>query len=412
MRISQKLLFALVALCALAGVTATTALASGKPFVETKLATGVSFEGATLNGIVNPNGAETKYYFEYGGTTKYGKKTAEASAGSGTSNIEESKKLTEILIGAYHFRVVATNSNGTTKGEDETFGPPSAITLRAWHETGTGATLRGTVTPDNVEAKYLFEYGTEATKLTSKSAEATAGTGTSAIEVTKTISGLTEGKKYYYRILTKSTIGEVHGGIKEFVAAPGAEFSVASSFTGTFGESTFSIASGQVDYRSGQISGEMVNKGIMKNVTLKFFEGGNDTCNNGKAGELVWTGLTAAVGFVKSGEYGLVFEPIKQPLAACKGWLSGGSYEYGGRFVGVITGYPGSKEHTLTIREETNHLEDENAFPMKLGEGFWECPSKEGAREEECKFYAGDWSVGFDATMTLTFEKGTELLKS
>ena len=52
--------------------------ASGKPTVETKAATSLSETGATLNGLVNPNGAETKYSFEYRTTESYGTKTAEA----------------------------------------------------------------------------------------------------------------------------------------------------------------------------------------------------------------------------------------------------------------------------------------------------------------------------------------------
>ena len=40
---------------------------------------------ATLNGTVDPNGRATTWYFEYGTSTSYGSKTAEKSAGSGTS---------------------------------------------------------------------------------------------------------------------------------------------------------------------------------------------------------------------------------------------------------------------------------------------------------------------------------------
>src|SRR5580698_7374010 len=58
-------LSALIVVLALSGLTATAALASGSPFVETKSATAVGEAWANLNGIVNPNGAATEYSFEY-----------------------------------------------------------------------------------------------------------------------------------------------------------------------------------------------------------------------------------------------------------------------------------------------------------------------------------------------------------
>jgi hypothetical protein len=124
-------LVAVVALSAVAVsgmVSVAPAFASGKPFVETKPATSIAENSATLNGVVNPNGAETKYYFEYGKTTSYGSKTTEVSLGSGTSNLEESRAITG-LAGktAYHFRIVATNTNGTSDGADEEFSTKQAL---------------------------------------------------------------------------------------------------------------------------------------------------------------------------------------------------------------------------------------------------------------------------------------------
>jgi hypothetical protein len=110
-------------LCAvLFGASAAPALASGKPTVETKPATSIGETEATLNGLVNPNGAATKYYFEYGTTISYGSETAGASAGSGTSNVEESKVITGLAADTtYDFRIVATNTNGTAYGSNQVF---------------------------------------------------------------------------------------------------------------------------------------------------------------------------------------------------------------------------------------------------------------------------------------------------
>jgi hypothetical protein len=115
-------LFALAATLAVGALTASSAFASGKPFVETKPASSIAAKEATLNGIVNPNGAETKYHFDYGTSVLYGKKTTEVSVGAGTSNVEVSRAITELTSNTtYHFRIVATNANGTTNGADQVF---------------------------------------------------------------------------------------------------------------------------------------------------------------------------------------------------------------------------------------------------------------------------------------------------
>jgi hypothetical protein len=98
------------------------ALPYSAPYPLTEAATEVTATQGKLKGKVNPDGAETKYYFEYGTTTSYGSRTAEASAGSGTSDVEESKTITGLTASTtYHFRLVASNSHGTTDGEDRTF---------------------------------------------------------------------------------------------------------------------------------------------------------------------------------------------------------------------------------------------------------------------------------------------------
>jgi hypothetical protein len=125
------LLASLVAVLALSALTAGEALASEKPFVETKPATSITETGATLKGVVNPHGATTKYYFEWGKksepffpTVRYEHKTAEASAGSGTSNVEVSQTITGLTGGKegsthYYFRLVAINASGEAWGSEE-----------------------------------------------------------------------------------------------------------------------------------------------------------------------------------------------------------------------------------------------------------------------------------------------------
>jgi streptogramin lyase len=105
------------------------------PSATTEAAIEISKTAADLKGSVNPEGAETKYYFEYGNSETYGSTTSEASAGSGTGNVKVSKPITHLTAGTkYDFRIVATNSNKETSyGGNQAFttvpNAPENITL-------------------------------------------------------------------------------------------------------------------------------------------------------------------------------------------------------------------------------------------------------------------------------------------
>lgn len=92
------------------------------PAVSTSAATAVSGGSATLHGSTNPGGAATDTQFEHGITTAYGGKTTLQSVGSGTLTVPSSSILSNLVIGkTYHFRAIATNSDGTSYGEDQSF---------------------------------------------------------------------------------------------------------------------------------------------------------------------------------------------------------------------------------------------------------------------------------------------------
>lgn len=92
------------------------------PVVTTTAASGITVSAATLNGTVNPESLSATYQFNYGTTVSYGSSTTPASAGSGSSPVSESANLTG-LIGntTYHYQIQATNSAGTSFGNDEQF---------------------------------------------------------------------------------------------------------------------------------------------------------------------------------------------------------------------------------------------------------------------------------------------------
>lgn len=111
---------------------ATTLAASSPPTAITNSAANVNGSSVTLNGAVNPNGAATAAYFEWGTTTSYGNSTPPHSIGSGNSSVNIWDSITGLSPGAtYHYRVKASNGVGTTYGNDVSFTTslPISITI-------------------------------------------------------------------------------------------------------------------------------------------------------------------------------------------------------------------------------------------------------------------------------------------
>jgi hypothetical protein len=101
--------------------TFTTLSATGPPVVITNPATNVASSSATLNGSVDPHGLTTTVYFQYGTTTSYGHTTATQNK-TGNTYQSVSANISGLTASTtYHFRIVATNSSGTTYGSDRTF---------------------------------------------------------------------------------------------------------------------------------------------------------------------------------------------------------------------------------------------------------------------------------------------------
>ncbi len=79
---------------------------------------------ATLYASLNPLGTDTTYHFEYGTTTSYGNSApaSPADIGSGEGEVIVSQAVSGLQENTvYHFRVVGTNSIGTSDGPDEIF---------------------------------------------------------------------------------------------------------------------------------------------------------------------------------------------------------------------------------------------------------------------------------------------------
>src|SRR5947207_1327110 len=100
--------------------TFTTLSATGPPVVITNPATNITSSSATLNGSVDPHGLTTNVHFQYGTTSSYGHTTAnQTKTGNAYQNVAANISGLSTST-TYHFRIVGTNTSGTTYGSDRT----------------------------------------------------------------------------------------------------------------------------------------------------------------------------------------------------------------------------------------------------------------------------------------------------
>jgi hypothetical protein len=250
------------------------------PYAEAEQASSVGELGATLNGVVNPEGSATKYYFEYGlEKEKYTHKTEEVSAGSGTSNVEEHKAITGLASGTtYHFRIVVTSAGGTTDGPDvafSTIGKPSVETKEATAIGMASATLNGAVDPRGLETKYHFEYG-PTISYGSKTTEVSAGAGTSNLEESAVVTALSANTTYHFRIVASNSDGTTDGADHTFTThtpilqpAKGVgAFPVAVTSAG--GKTTLTVTTGATVSCTAQTGVGQFTSGREGKLTLKL----------------------------------------------------------------------------------------------------------------------------------------------
>jgi hypothetical protein len=133
--------------------TFTTAPNPKPPSVTNQHATAVTASGVHLSATLNPNGAATTYYFQYGRSTGYGNRSARIAVPAGTAPVAVAADVSGLNpYTRYHWRLYATNSAGKTPGRDHTFRTARVatdVTLFADHGTvqwGRGVTLGGRVT--------------------------------------------------------------------------------------------------------------------------------------------------------------------------------------------------------------------------------------------------------------------------
>jgi macrolide-specific efflux system membrane fusion protein len=196
--------------------------ASAMASATTGQASAIGSTTATLTGSVNPGALDTSDQFEYGtSATALSSSTPTFNDGAGSGSVSVSVTLLNLKPDTtYWFRVVATNSSGTSDGVEETFttsaaSKPTVVTSSASGALTSSVTLSGSVNPSGSDTKYWFEYGTTMA-YGSKTKLVDAGAGITASQVSATLTGLKPDTEYVFRLLARNKFG-TSTGLGEFV---------------------------------------------------------------------------------------------------------------------------------------------------------------------------------------------------
>jgi hypothetical protein len=135
----RRLAVASILACASTAVTAGPASALVVPAaIGPVAAEQLTATSVTLVDVVDPNGSDTTYVFDYGSTAAYGYSTSRQDVGSGTSPVTVSVTLTGLSPDTlYHVDLVATNAAGSVSSADSSFMTP-ADQPTVTTPTGTG----------------------------------------------------------------------------------------------------------------------------------------------------------------------------------------------------------------------------------------------------------------------------------
>jgi hypothetical protein len=199
------------------GSDATFATAKLPPGVSAGYASFVNSSSANLSATVNPNGKATTFVVQYGPTTAYGAQTSTGSAGAGTRSTGVHATLTGLSAATvYHYRLVATNADGTSVSSGASFettgeGTNPASPLPAVSQAAAvnisphGAQLNGAVNPPGPTTTWYFELGLTGSYGLQTRPQTISGLGPRAVAAV--VNGLQSGALYHFRLVAYSDNG-------------------------------------------------------------------------------------------------------------------------------------------------------------------------------------------------------------
>jgi len=186
-----------------------------EPLVTVLTPTGVGPNSATFRGTVNALGAETHVTFAWGtdGTSFPNTLNAEPETITGSTDVLATASVGGLVSGqTYYYRLVATNTAGTVASISQSFvtlTKPLVVSLaEAENVTIGGARLSGVVNARGTPSTASFVYGTDGSSFPNSIVVSPQAGGTADMTVSATLSNLSSGTTYFYRLTATNLAGD------------------------------------------------------------------------------------------------------------------------------------------------------------------------------------------------------------
>jgi hypothetical protein len=122
-----------------------------------------------------------------------------------------------VALAAMVVMQIASHGGASAARAAETVEPPRLVTAPAENIRFTQAELVGSVNPHGSPTTFYFAWGTSYTSLTNKTPVRSAGKGTRSETFRNTISGLEQGREYFFQLVATNAGGTSKGSIGHFV---------------------------------------------------------------------------------------------------------------------------------------------------------------------------------------------------
>ena len=219
-----------------------------RPTPTTSFPSSVGRRTAVLAGSVQPHRWEGRAYFEYSldpgfaapAVTTPAPFAAAASAVPLSVQVDGLEPTT-----TYHARLVVENEHGVGRGTPVSFtttsaSAPTLSTVMPTNRGQTGVTLNGLVNANNAVTSYSFEYGPSPSLGLTTPAGSIGGDTTAAVAASLT--GLSPGTLYYYRLSGTNSFGSAQSALASFTTLPNAPPVVATGAASGVGSSSATVS--------------------------------------------------------------------------------------------------------------------------------------------------------------------------
>jgi hypothetical protein len=195
-----------------------------KPSFANVHAEAVAPTTATIAAEIATGGIAASYKVEFGTTPRFGRTTPDLALLASEDSLPVDVALDQLTPGTvYYYRLVASNSSGTTNGDEGTFATPDApaLDLREVSAGTDSAHLTFSVSSNSKPTEVSVEYG-ESGSYGSTTAAVQVAPSLEEQSVVIDLTGLRAGTEYHFRGLAKNEIGKAIGSDQTFVtqAAP------------------------------------------------------------------------------------------------------------------------------------------------------------------------------------------------